>query len=138
VSSFTLQLFDSRQGQRIEGVQSFVGEDASGSFAILAHHTRFMTVLNFGLARFRVGSDEGWQYLALPGALLYFADNTLTLSCRHYLIDNDYEQITRRLDAELLVEEEQLHEVKESLRRMEEAMLKRMWEMGQQGIRLHE
>jgi F-type H+-transporting ATPase subunit epsilon len=138
MSGFTLQLFDSRQGERIEGVRSFVGEDPSGSFAILPHHTRFMTVLTFGLARFRVGSEEIWQYLALPGALLYFTDNTLTLACRHYLIDTDYEQISKRLADELLVEEEQLHEVKESLRRMEEAMLKRMWELGQQGIRLHE
>ncbi|HEY0720325.1 MAG TPA: F0F1 ATP synthase subunit epsilon [Gammaproteobacteria bacterium] len=137
MSGFTLQLFDSRQGLRIDGVSSFVGEDGSGSFAILPRHTRFMTALTFGLARFRKG-DESWQYLALPGALLYFADNVLTLFCRHFLIDSDYEQISQRLAEELLVEEEQLHEVKESLRRMEEAMLKRMWELGQQGIRLHE
>ena len=137
MSAFTLQLYDSRQGQRIEGVQCFVGEDASGSFALLAHHARFMTALNFGLARFR-DSDENWHYLALPGALLYFADNTLTLFCRRYLIDDDYAQISQRLADELVTEEAQLHEVKESLRRMEEAMLKRLWELGQQGVRLHE
>lgn len=138
MSSFTLQLYDSRQGERFDAVSSFVGEDGSGSFAILPHHARFMTVLNFGLARFRRAGDASWHYLALPGALLYFADNTLTIACRHYLLDSDYAQITRRLSSELLVEEEQLHEVKESLWRMEQAMLKRIWELGQQGIHLHE
>jgi F-type H+-transporting ATPase subunit epsilon len=52
------------------------------------------------------------------------------------LVDSDYERISHRLDAELLAEEEQLHELRQSLKRMEEAMLKRMWELGQQGIRL--
>jgi F-type H+-transporting ATPase subunit epsilon len=66
----------------------------------------------------------------MPGAVLYFVDNTLSLATRHYLIDEDYERISRRLADELLAEEEELHELRESLKRMEEAMLKRMWEMG--------
>lgn len=136
MSGFTLQLYDSRHGERIEGVDSFVGEDPSGSFGILPGHSRMMTTLVFGLARFRRGEEGPWQYLALPGAVLYFVDNTLTLVSRHYLIDEDYERISSRLADELLAEEEQLHELRESLRQMEEAMLKRMWELGQQGIKL--
>ena len=138
MTGFTLQLFDSRRTERIEGVSSFVGEDASGSFGILPGHARFMTVLVFGLARFRLREQAAWEYLALPGALLYFADDTLTLASRHYLRDADYERISQRLGDELLVEEEELHEIRESLRRMEEAMFKRMWELGQQGIKVHE
>ena len=138
MSGFTLQLFDNRQSESIEGVSTFVGEDASGSFGILPGHTRFMTVLLFGLARFRCGEQLPWEYLALPGAVLYFADNTLTLASRHYLRDTDYERISQRLADELLAEEEELHEIRESLRRMEEAMFKRMWELGQQGVKLHE
>ena len=34
---------------------SFIGEDDSGSFGILAGHARMMTMLGFGLARFRAG-----------------------------------------------------------------------------------
>ena len=135
---FSLQLFDSRRSERFDGITDFVGEDSSGSFGILAGHARMMTVLVFGLARFRTGSDTSWRYLALPGALLYFDDNTLTLASRHYLIDDDYERISARLADELLSEEEQLHDVKESLQRMEEAMLKRIWELGQQGVTIHE
>ena len=138
VSGITLQLFDSRKSEHIEGVSSFVGEDASGSFGILPGHTRFMTVLVFGLARFRCGEQSPWEYLALSGALLYFADDTLTLASRHYLRDADYERIAQRLGEELLAEEEELHDIRESLRRMEEAMFKRMWELGQQGVKLHE
>ena len=38
----------------------FVGEDTSGSFGILADHSRMMTTLVVGLARFRIG-DTNWQ-----------------------------------------------------------------------------
>jgi F-type H+-transporting ATPase subunit epsilon len=138
VNSFTLQLFDSRRTERFEGITTFVGADESGSFGILPGHARMMSVLVFGLARFRAGSGTPWRYLALPGALLYFADNILTLASRHYLIDEDFERISARLADELLNEEDELHDIKESLRRMEEAMLKRMWELGQQGVKIHE
>ncbi len=138
VSGFRLQLFDSRRSEVIEGVSTFVGEDGSGSFGLLPGHARFMTVLVFGLARFRLASEAPWEYLALPGAVLYFADNTLTLASRHYLRDSDYERISQRLGEELLAEEEELHDIRESLRRMEEAMFKRMWELGQQGIKVNE
>lgn len=137
-NTFTLQLFDSRCSERIEDVTSFVGEDSSGRFGIMSGHRRFMTVLVFGLARFRRGTESPWEYLALPGALLYFVNNTLTLGSRHYLRDSDYERISQRLADELLSEEEELHDIRESVKRMEEAMLKRMWQLGQQGVKLHE
>lgn len=137
-NTFTLQLFDSRCSERIEDVTSFVGEDSSGRFGIMSGHRRFMTVLVFGLARFRRGTESPWEYLALPGALLYFVNNTLTLGSRHYLRDSDYERISQRLADELLAEEEELHDIRESVKRMEEAMLKRMWQLGQQGVKLHE
>lgn len=66
MKTFHLQLYDTRQQQRIAGVRSFVGEDATGSFGILPGHARFMTILVFGMARFRL-EDADWQYLAAPG-----------------------------------------------------------------------
>ena len=83
--------------------------------------------LIFGLARFRIG-ENAWQYLALPGAVLYFHDDLLTLSTRHYLRDNDYMRVSEALQKQLLVEEEKLHTMKKSLRRMEEEVFKRLWE----------
>jgi F-type H+-transporting ATPase subunit epsilon len=125
MNSFVLNLFDTSHEQRIEGVTSFIGEDASGSFGIQANHARFMTTLVFGLARFRLGTDD-WQYLALPGAVVYFTNNELSISTRHFLIDTDIERISILLEQQLIAEEDNLRATRESLRRMEQAMLKRM------------
>lgn len=131
MTSFTLHLHDATRSQRIDGVTSFIGEDASGSFGLLPGHARFMTALSFGLMRFRRG-EEKWQYAAVPGGLLYFVDNTLTVSTRHYLIDDDYERICQLLQDELLAEEENLQTTKESLRNMEQEIFKRLWAMRRQ------
>ena len=128
MKSFTLRLQDATHSEDIAGVTSFVGEDASGSFGILAGHARMMASLMIGLARVRSG-ENAWQYLALPGAVLYFHDDVLTLSTRHYLQDNDYMRVSEALQKQLLAEEEKLHIMKKSLRRMEEEVFKRLWEM---------
>ena len=125
MNQFVLNLFDATHEQRITGVTSFIGEDDSGSFGIQPNHARFMTTLNFGLARFRLGKED-WQYLALPGAVVYFNNNELTISTRHFLIDTDLERISNLLEQQLITEEENLHATRESLHRMEQAMLKRM------------
>jgi F-type H+-transporting ATPase subunit epsilon len=129
MKSFTLFLQDNTQASKIDGVTSFVGEDDTGSFGILPDHARMMTVLVMGLARFRIGTGN-WQYIATPGALLYFHENQLVLSARHYLVDEDYTRISNALQQELLEEESQLQSQKKSLRHMEEMMLKRLWELG--------
>lgn len=129
VSGFAIQLHDSARAERIEAVTSFVGEDASGGFGILAGHGRLMTALVIGLARFRI-DEQPWRYLAVPGALLYFRDNLLTITTRHYLLGDDYTRIISALEEQLLAEEEELRATKQSLHRMEEEILRRMWEMG--------
>lgn len=131
MNSFTLQLQDASRSERIAGVTSFVGEDSTGAFGILAGHSRMMSSLNIGLARFRTG-EGAWQYLALPGAVLYFRDNVLTLSTRRYLLDDDYTRISLALQQQLLAEEEKLRSLKESLHRMEQEVLKTLWEAGRE------
>ena len=125
MSSFNLNLFDIRHQQRINGVTSFVGLDATGSFGLLPHHARFMTTLVFGLARFCLGSDN-WQYLAVPGAVLYFNNNELTISTKHFLCDTDFDRISSLLEQQLSTEEDKLRATRESLGLMEQAMLKRL------------
>lgn len=132
--AFVLELQDATRHDLIEGVTSFVGEDASGSFGLLAGHERFMTCLVFGLARYRVGEDD-WQYLALPGATLYFVDNRLRISTRRYVSHPDYEEISALLREQLLVEEAELQSTRESLRQMEKEVLHRIWQLGQAGKR---
>jgi F-type H+-transporting ATPase subunit epsilon len=131
MNGFTLQLRAAELEQRFDGVTSFVGEDASGSFGLRARHERFLTALDFGLARFQIG-DAPWQYLAVPRALVYFVDNRLTLTTRRYVLDTDYERISRTLQEELLAEEQSLRSVRNSLRVMEEYLLKRLWQIGRE------
>ncbi|MCD6582494.1 MAG: hypothetical protein J7K90_11910 [Desulfuromusa sp.] len=132
MKSFTLKLQDATHDDVISEVSSFVGEDSSGSFGILADHARFMTSLLVGLARFRVGNGN-WQYLALPGAILYFCNNVLTLSTRHYLMDDNYMHISQALQQQLLEEEKKLQTIKVSLSHLEEEVLKHLWKMGRKG-----
>lgn len=128
MKEFSLQLNDATHEQRINGVTSFVGEDASGSFGIRPNHARFMTTHVFGLARFRQGGED-WQFLALPGAVLYFNNNELTISTRHFLIDTDLDRISAALEQQLIAEEENLQATKASLHKMEQAMLNRLWKL---------
>ena len=128
MNTFSLHLQSATQYERVENVISFVGEDDSGSFGILPRHARMMTLLAFGMARFRV-AGQGWEYLALPGAVAYFVSGHLYINTRHYLRGKDYETITAALREELLAEEEDLHTIKQSLRRLEEEMFKRLWKM---------
>lgn len=128
MNTFRLHLESATQYERIENAVSFVGEDNSGSFGIQAGHGRMMTLLTFGLARFRM-QDRDWEYLAMPGALAYFVDGELHLSATRYVRGADYEGISATLQKELLAEEEALQEMKQSLRRLEEEMFKRLWKM---------
>ena len=125
MKTFPLFLQGARQFERIDGVTSFVGEDATGSFALRAHHERFMSALVFGLARYRL-ADGDWQYLALPGALLYFVDNQLFINTRRYIADTDYKRISQALTEQLLQEEEVLQGLKQNLHRLEEAMMRHL------------
>ncbi|MGD8939469.1 MAG: F0F1 ATP synthase subunit epsilon [Gammaproteobacteria bacterium] len=132
MNTFTLHLQDATQYERVEHVSSFIAEDDSNSFGLLAGHEKMMTSLVFGLARYRV-QDQAWQYLALPGALVYFLNNELYLSTRRYLRDDNYERISLALRQQLRAEEQVLHSIRASLHQMEEEMLKRLWELSRSG-----
>ena len=128
MKSFTLDLCDTTQEEQIGGVLSFVGEDATGSFGILPGHARFMTVMGFSLARFRV-REEPWRYLALPGGLVYFAGDRLRITTRRYYRGDDFGRISQELYEQMSAEEARWASVKESLHRLEGALFQRMWEM---------
>jgi F-type H+-transporting ATPase subunit epsilon len=127
VNAFSLQLLGANGLERIEGVTSFVAEEASGSFGVLAGHVPMMAALTPGLARFRQG-EAHWHYLAAPGALVHFSGSVLTYSSRRYFQGEDAQAILdalqRQMDAEA-----GLHPAIESLQQMERDMLKRLWEL---------
>ncbi len=130
--NFVMHLQSATQYERIDDVNGFVGEDASGSFGLLGHHERAMTVLKFGLARFQIAGSD-WEYLALPGAVLYFMENALYVSTRRYVRSSDYEKVVQTLQSELATEEEALRGIKESVRQLEEEVLRRLWQMRRSG-----
>ncbi len=109
-------------------MQSFVGRDRSGQFGIRAHHERLMTVLGFGLARFRQ-ADAPWQHLGLPGGLLYFVGNELFVCTTRYIRDERRERLIQALDEELRREEALQDEFRHSLRSLEQEMLRQLWRM---------
>ena len=129
MNTFTLALHDSAQRLAFTDVYSFVGEDASGSFGLRAGHARFMTILSFGLARFRSPKGE-WQFVAMPGATLYFHANRLWIGTRRFVLDHDYVRISRLLREQLLAEEQALQKTRSSLRQMEEELLRKLWQLG--------
>jgi F-type H+-transporting ATPase subunit epsilon len=60
-------------------------------------------------------------------------NDELSISTRRYLLDEDYGRISAALQEQLLAEEEDLRIMKESLHRMEEELLRRLWEMHRTG-----
>lgn len=129
MKTFALHIQSATQYIPVKNVTSFVGADSSGSFGILAGHARFMTALNYGLARYQV-EDNSWRYLAFPGGILYFLNNHLYISSRRFLCDTDYQRISAGLLAQLLAEETELKKIKDSLCQLEQEMFRRLWQMG--------
>lgn len=129
MSAFTLYLLSANATESITDVECFSAEDDSGSFSILGRHERFMTVLSFGLAWFRL-SDGRQEFLGLPGGVLYFRDNILSISTRRYLRDSNASNIAKKLTTELLEEERAMEEMRHKLHRLEAEMIHRLARLG--------
>jgi len=129
VTAFTLHLQSATQYARVEGVESFVARDASGAFGVLARHERMMTVVGYGLARFRTAEGDS-HYLALPGGLAYFVDGELFLSTRRYVLGDDFRTVAAAVDSTLMAEESALRSLKQSVARLEREIVRRLWRLG--------
>ena len=134
MSGFLLHLNEATRLETIQGVTAFVGEDASGQFGIHERHERFMTIHTFGLGRFRIG-DAPFEFLAIPGGLVYFVGGELFLCARRLFRHPDPQEVARTLTEQLAAEERSLSSFKQSLRRLEDEMLKRMWHIGRERAR---
>lgn len=125
---FALHLESATQAERIDDVASFIGADASGAFGVLANHARMMTVLEFGMARFRT-ADGLWHYLAVPGAVAYFTENALHLATRRYVLNDDYRVVADAIDHSLRAEERALQGLRQSVGRLDREILRRLWRL---------
>lgn len=126
MKAFSLHLQSPTGCTLIKDVAAFTGFDASGCFGILARHERFMTVLEYGFATVRTTDGER-QYIAFPGGVLYFDGTDLFLVTHRYLISADYKGIDSILMGRIAEEEEKIRDLRQSLRKMEESMLKQLY-----------
>ncbi len=130
---FTLHLESATRAEQIDDVVSFVGADASGAFGVLARHERMMTVLDFGMARFRT-ADTRWHYVALPGAVVTFADNALHLATRRYVLSDDYDVVADAIENTLRSEERTLRGLRQRVGRLDREILRRLWRLQEREV----
>lgn len=133
MNGFTLTLLDSRGAEVFEHVRQFIGADTQGSFGILAGHVHTVTLLRYGLARF---SDLNgvWHYLALPGGVLRFIDNTLTVTTVRYFLGDERELICDQLAEEMARSDSEVHSARATLSEIERSLLRRLTELSSHGI----
>lgn len=135
MNAFTLELASATQRERIEGVCSFVGTDASGRFGILPGHEPASTVLAHGLARYRLNqpgderADAAWRYLALPGGVLRFADGVLSIATRRYVRGDRLDEVRQALERDIREDTRQQADLRHNLRQLEDTLMQRLWRL---------
>ncbi|MCB1906472.1 MAG: hypothetical protein KDH15_03800 [Rhodocyclaceae bacterium] len=129
MSAYQLVLACPRRVERVDAVESFVGTDASGRFGILAGRAPLVTVLRFGLARFRQAGSERWRFLALPGGALQFDAGRLSIACRHFTVGDDAAALLADLTAEARREDARRADLRHNLDRFERMLMRRLWEI---------
>ena len=132
MNTFELILQDMTQQWHEAEARSFVATDVSGSFGIQAGHETFVTCLRPGLARFMDGSGQ-WQYVAQPGAVVWFADNRLYLSTAQFIISPERDRLVQHMDEEWRAAAEALGSTKRNIVQVEQALARKLWEMNKRG-----
>ena len=133
MNGFTLTLLDSRGMEVFDNVSQFVGADTEGSFGILAGHVHTVTLLRYGLARFCDLSGL-WHYLALPGGVLRFVGNTLTVTTVRYFLGDDRELICDQLAEEMARTDSEVHKARATLSEIEHSLVRRLAELSNRGL----
>lgn len=124
MNAFAIELSSEEAFERIDGVTSFVASDASGSFGILADREPLVTTLDWGLCWMRTGQGE--HYLAVPGGVLYFAENVLRICARRYVRAGEPSHIVVELENEMRTEREVTRSVHDLLHDLDRELLVRL------------
>jgi F-type H+-transporting ATPase subunit epsilon len=109
-------------------VSQFIGADAGGSLGLLASHAHCVAVLRYGLARFRE-ADGAWRYLTMPGGVLRFADNRLTITTVRYFLGDDPDLLCERLAEEMARADSDIHAARATLTEIERSLMRRLAEL---------
>ncbi|WAR45005.1 FoF1 ATP synthase subunit delta/epsilon [Methylomonas rapida] len=132
MNRFTLTLQHCQGLEHFAEVVQFIGADAQGSFGILAGHVHCIALLRYGLARF-CDRDGVWHYLALPGGVLRFADNRLTVTAVRYFLGDNAGLLCEQLAAEMARTDSEIHSARATLSEIERSLVRRLAELGGHG-----
>lgn len=127
---FSVNLFDSRGTNHFDRVTQFIGADDHGSFGMLAGHIHTVILLRYGLARF-TDHQGTWHYLALPGGVLRFCNNQLSITTVRYFLGDDRERICQRLTEEMEHTDSEIRTAKATLSEIERSLLRRLTQLSQ-------
>jgi F-type H+-transporting ATPase subunit epsilon len=125
MNSFSLNLLDSRGVAVFDGITQFIGADANGGFGILAGHAHTVVLLRYGLARF-CDQTGNWRYLALPGGVLRFANNQLSVTTVLYFLGADRGLLCEQLADEMARTDSEVHTARATLSEIERSLVRRL------------
>ena len=132
MNGFRLSLLDCRGSDHFEHVNQFIGADATGTFGVLAGHAPMVAVLRYGLARFL--DDVGkWRYVALPGGILRFSHNAMSLVAVRYFHGDDPGTLVERLAQEMAQDDSELSAARQTMAKIDQALLRRLTEVDGRG-----
>ncbi|HEX7649456.1 MAG TPA: hypothetical protein VF450_18805 [Noviherbaspirillum sp.] len=128
MNGFSLEFCGGSEIQRFEEVMQFIAGDDSGSFGILPHHEHTIAVMRYGMARF-VEASGTWRYAAMPGGVVRFAGNAMTVVAARYFIGTDRAALADRLAAEMTREDSDLRSMRQTLAGIERTLIRRLNEL---------
>lgn len=128
MKTFRLTLIDTTGITRFDKVTQFIAADSEGSFGLLADHIHTVALLRYGLARF-IDSAGVWRFLAMPGGVLRFADNQLTITTVRYFLGDSADAIYESLEAAVQQTDSEVYKAKAALSKIEHSLIKRLVEL---------
>ena len=132
MNTFHLSLLDSAGADRFEQIRQFIGADGSGAFGLLAGHEPLVVALRYGLARFE--DDRGiWRYVALPGGILRFKDNVLSVATVRYFLGDEPAVLVQQLESEMAQDDSELSAARLTMAKIDRSLVRRLADLDGRG-----
>jgi hypothetical protein len=77
--------------------------------------------------------EEGWLYIAQPGAVVLFRGNILRLSTSQFILSPERDQLIAQMEHVWQAAEQGLRTTRTSYLQVEQALTRKLWEMNRQG-----
>lgn len=133
MNTFAMTLYSAAQQTDYAQVIQFVGQDASGSFGVLAGAEDLLTMLPFGMVRFQT-ADLLWHYLAVPEAVLHFTANRMHVTASSFIVGDDRNRMTQLLDSTRHEQTQRVHSTRLSVQQLDQALMRKFLQTGRESI----